>query len=94
VVVGVVADVLEVVVFSAGADALLGVGSAGRIVGGLLGAEEVGDELVHPGVREEESGGLRQEGGRGHGGVAFFLKEIEEALSDVCRSHDVGASRP
>ena len=94
VVVGVVADVLEVVMLSSGADAFLGVGGAWWGVGGLFGAEEVGDELVHPGIGEEEPGGLGQEGGGGHGGVLLFLKKIEEALSDLCGSHDVGSSRP
>ena len=56
VVVGVVADVFEVVVFTAGADALLRVGCAGWAVGCRLAAEKVGHELVHPGVGEEQSG--------------------------------------
>ena len=56
VVVGVVADVFEVVVFASGADALLRVGCAGWAVGCRLAAEKVGHELVHPGVGEEQSG--------------------------------------
>ena len=59
--VGVVADILKVVVLAAGADALLGVGGAGGIVGGFFGAEEIGHELVHPGIGEEEPGRLRQD---------------------------------
>jgi hypothetical protein len=60
VVVGVEADVLEVVVLAAGADALLGVGGAFPR-GGLV-AEEVGHELVHAGVGEQQVGGGRHQG--------------------------------
>jgi hypothetical protein len=69
-VVGVEADVLEVVVFAAGADAFLGVGGAGVFgwadagpfgdVGGAI-AEEDGHELVHAGVGEEQAGRVRQQ---------------------------------
>ena len=90
VVVGVVADILEVVVFAAGADALLGIGCAGRIVGSLFGAEEVGHELVHPGIGEEEARGLGEDGSGGHDGVLLFLKELEEACANLSRSHDGG----
>ena len=93
VVVGVVADILEVVVLAAGADAFLGIGRAGRVVGSLLGAEEIGHKLVHPGVREEEPGRLRQDGSRGDDGVLFFLKEIQEAIANLSRCH-VGALGP
>jgi len=37
VVVGVVADILQVIVFAAGADAFLGIGGPGRVVGGFFG---------------------------------------------------------
>ena len=59
VVVGVVADVLEVVVFPAGADAFLGVGDA--LPGCDLVAEEIGHELVHAGVRKQQVGRGRQQ---------------------------------
>ena len=61
VVIGVVADILEVVVFAAGADALLGIGGARWIVGGFFDAEEIGDERVHPGIREQQAGRLREQ---------------------------------
>ncbi len=62
VVVGVVSDILEVVVLTASANALLGIcGTRGRI-GGCLFAEEVGHELVHAGIGEEQSGRLWQQG--------------------------------
>jgi hypothetical protein len=60
VVVGIETDVLEVVVLAAGADAFLGVGHA-LPRGGLV-AEEVGHELVHAGVREQQVGGGRHQG--------------------------------
>lgn len=93
VVVGVVTDVLEVVVFAAGAEALLGVGGTGGGVGGLFGAEEVGDELVHPGVYEHKSVAGRRswkERGARHDGVLLFFKEVEEAGADLCGGHDGG----
>ena len=96
VVVGVVADVLEVVVFAAGADAFLGVGGAGVLGGagagpfgdvGLFVTEEDGHELVHAGVGEEESGRVRQERGRRDDRVALGGEEIEEGLADLGGGH-------
>ena len=59
----------------------------GGIVGGLLGAEEIGDELVHPGIGEEQARRLRQQRGRGHDGVLLLLEEIEEGLPDFGGGH-------
>src|ERR1035441_9147142 len=53
VVIGVEADVVEVVVLAAGADALLRVRRATGRVGALGLAKEDGHELVHAGVREQ-----------------------------------------
>ena len=78
VVVGVVTDILEVVMFAAGADALLCVGRAGRIVGGFFDAEKIGHEGIHAGVGEKQSGRLRQQRCRGHDAVLFLAEEIEE----------------
>ena len=50
--IGVLADVVEVVVFAAGADALLRIG--GALVGPVAGAEEDVLELVHAGVGEQQ----------------------------------------
>ena len=69
--VGVEADVFEVVVFAAGADTLLGVCGAARSVGALFRAEEDGHELVHPGVGEEQVWRFGQEAGGRHNGVLF-----------------------
>ncbi len=85
VVVGIEADVLEVVVFAAGADAFLGVSGAGvlrRADAGPFGdvgrsiAEEDGHELVHAGVREEQPGGIRQQRRRRHDRVRLLGEEI------------------
>ena len=54
VVIGIVADIIKVVVLASGADAFLRIGGPRRIVGSGLGAEEIGNELVHPRVREEQ----------------------------------------
>ena len=56
VVIGVVADVLEVVVFAAGADALLGIRGAGRGVGSFFDAKEERDEGIHPGICKQQPG--------------------------------------
>ena len=55
VVVGVIADILKVVVFAAGADAFLGIGSAWRIVGSFLSAKEVRNKLIHSRICKKES---------------------------------------
>ena len=80
--VGVIAHILEVVVFAAGADALLRVGGARWVVGGGFGAEEIRNKLIHPRVGEQQIRGGRHEGGRGHNGVLFFFEKIEEGLPD------------
>ena len=91
VVVGIQPNVLEVVVFAAGANAFLrvrraGVGScdrprpAGDI--GLGIAEKDGDELVHPRIGKQQIRRVRHQAGRRHGRVAFLPEEIEEALAD------------
>ena len=47
-------DILEIVMFSAGANALLRVGHARRIPLRFLLAEKDRHELVHAGIREEQ----------------------------------------
>ena len=89
VVIGVVADILEVVVFAAGADALLRVGCAGWIVGGFFDAEEIRHEGIHAGVGEEQSGRLRQQRCGWHDAVLFLAKEIEEGIADLGGGHGV-----
>ena len=61
VVVGVQANVFEVVMLTAGADALLGIGGAAGGIRALRLAKEDRDELVHPGVGEEEIRGVRHQ---------------------------------
>ena len=78
--IGVEADVVEVVVFAAGADALLGVGGAGLAdMEPVLWPRKIGHELVHAGVREQAdsaSPGSRLE--EGTMVCCFSLEEIEE----------------
>ena len=85
-------DVIEVVVFAAGADALLGVGGAGVGAGdgaapgahvGAALAEEDGHELVHAGVGEQQIRRVGHERRRRHDGVLFLAEEIEELLADL-----------
>ena len=87
VVIGVEADVLEVVVLAAGADALLRVGGARGRVGARRLAEEDGHELVHARVGEEQIGRVGQQRAGGNDGVLLFLEEIEEGLADVGGGH-------
>ena len=87
--ISVVADVFEVVVFATCTDALLGISGTGRIIGRFLGAEEVGHELIHPRVREEQIRGSGHQRSRGHGGVPFGSKEIEEGLADLGGGHGI-----
>ena len=98
VVIGVEADVFQVIVLAAGADALLRVGGAGGAsgerpgplvnVGGAL-VEENGVELVHAGVGEEQAGGIGHEAGGGHDGVALGFEKIQEGLSNLSRRHSL-----
>jgi hypothetical protein len=83
VVVGVLADVVEVVVLAAGADAFLRVGGAG--IRRLLGAQEVRLELVHAGVGEQERLVAARHHRRGrHERVAVLLaKKVDELLANL-----------
>ena len=93
VVVGVQADVFEVVMLTARADALLGVGSPARGVRALRLAEEDRDELVHPGVGEEQVRGVRHQARRLDDRVLLRFEEIEEGLADLGGGHGTGKRR-
>src|SRR5439155_7471228 len=85
VMVGVLADVFEVVMLTAGADTLLAVHSSPVRTG--AGAEKHVLELVHPGIREEERRVLERYHARGrHRRVAVLLhEEINELLTNLVR---------
>src|SRR4029450_11532566 len=52
-------------------------------------SEEIRDELVHPGVRQQQSGLRRWDQGRGrHAAVPSLLEEAKEALADLPALHD------
>ena len=87
VVVGILAHILEVVVLTSRPDALLGVGGPGRGVGRFFRAEKVGNELVHPRIGEEQSGGLREERRGWHNGVPLLFKEVQKALANFRGGH-------
>ncbi len=77
-----VADVLEVVVLAAGAQA--GLDRGGAHVGAAVAAEEHVLELDHAGVREHQGRVVaRHQRTGGHDGVALGREEIEERLADV-----------
>ena len=63
VVIGVEADILQIVVRAARADAFLGVGCPRGSVGAGSGAQEDRHELVHASIREEEIGRAGQQAG-------------------------------
>ena len=88
VVVVVLADILEVVVFASGPDALLAVGDPAAVAARLsrVSAQHV-LELVHPRVDEEQRGVVMgDDGAAGHVRVAVLLDEvIDEPLADLCR---------
>ena len=102
VVIGVEADVIEVVVFAAGADALLRVGGARRQSGngagpfvhvGLPLAEEDRDELVHARVGEQEIWRIGQQARRRHNRVLLRLEEVEKRLADFSTGHQYQTER-
>ena len=75
------ADVFEIVVLAAGADAFLAGG--GALVVALLEAEEDILELVHPGVGEEQRGIVRRdERGAAHDAVAALFEEFQKCFAD------------
>jgi len=81
-----VADVFEVVVLAAGADAFLGGGSA-RVVA-LFQSEEGVLELVHACVGEQEGGIIRGDERPGaNDAVSAGGKEVEKALSGFVACH-------
>ena len=90
VVIGVVADVLEVVVFSASTYAFLGVSRARWIVGSFFDAEEIRHKGIHPRIGEKQARRLRQQRRGGHDGVLFFSEKIEEGLADFRGGHGAG----
>ena len=81
-----VADVLEIVVLAAGAQAALRRGRA--LIRTLVLAEEHVLELHHPGVDEQQRGIVRRhERARGHDRVALRAEILEEARADLVRLH-------
>ena len=84
-VVGVESDVFQVVVLASGPDAVLGV--RGPRVGSLLVAKEIGNELVHPGIGEEQVRGFREKRSRRNDLMLLRLEEIKKGLTDFPSFH-------
>ena len=79
--VGVLADLFQVVVLAADADALLAVDRPGALRRPQ--SEEDVLELVHARVGEQQRlVAVRHDGRAGHEGVSFAEKELDETLSD------------
>ena len=83
------ADVFEIVVLAAGADAFLAGG--GAVVVALLEAEENVLELIHPGVGEEQRGIVRgDERGAAHDAVAALLEEAQKCFPRFVAGQEPG----
>ena len=81
-----VADVFEIVVLPAGANAFLRGGSAG-VIAGFETLENL-FELVHARVGEEQSGVIAgDERTAAHDAMAAGVEEVEKALADVVTGH-------
>ena len=87
VVIGIEADIFQIVVFAAGSDAFLGVGRAPRGVGAFDLSKEDRDKLIHAGIGEQEVRRVGQQRGGRHNGVLLRFEEIEEALPDLGCGH-------
>ena len=83
------ADIFEVVMLAAGADAFLA--SGGAVVVALLDAEENILELVHPGVGEEQRGIVGGDERRAaHDSVAALLKKPQKHFARFVSGEEVG----
>jgi hypothetical protein len=83
-----VADLFEVVVFAAGADALLARGGATIAVGRLFHAEEDFLELDHAGVGEEQRRVIARDEGAGLANRVLLFREVgEEFCADFGGKH-------
>ncbi len=81
-----VADVFQIVMLAAGADALLGRGGAGVVA--LFEALENLLELVHAGVGEEQRGVVGgQKGTAAHDTMPAGVEEVEKTLTDIVTGH-------
>ena len=87
VVISIEADIVEVVVFAAGADTLLRVRRATRNVRTFCLSEKNRDELVHAGIGEQKVRRVGHERTRRNYGVLFRLEEVEERLADLRGCH-------
>ena len=87
VVIGIEADIFQIVMFTAGSDAFLSVGSAPWGVGAFDLSEEDRDKLIHTGIGEQEVRRVGQQRGGRHNGVLLRFEEIEEALPDLGCGH-------
>ena len=76
--IGVEPDVLEIVMFSASADAFLRVNHAWRFPWRLLKKKKNRHELVHAGIREQQMRRVGKKRRRWHNGVLFLAEEIEK----------------
>ncbi len=86
-VIGVEADIVEIVMLTTGADALLRVRRASGRVGAFGLAEKNRDELVHASVREQQVRRVGHERTRRDNGVRPRLEEVEERLADLRAGH-------
>jgi len=98
VVIGVQADVIQIVVFATSTDALLGVCGPSikcRNRTGPLGdisfsfAQENWNELIHASIGEQQVGAVRHEAGAGNDRVLLGTEEVQERLADLGGRHGI-----
>ena len=90
VVVGILPHILQVIVFAAGADALLRVRGTGGFPRRGPDTQEVRHKLVHAGIGEEQAGTLRHQRCGGYNGVLLLTEKIKETLANLrCGHHNV-----
>jgi len=83
VMIGVEADVFEVVVFATGTDTFLSISGAAGLVRAVGLAEKNRHKLVHPGIREQQIRRVGQQAARRDDRVLFLVEEVEKRLTNL-----------
>jgi len=87
------ADIFEIIVLAAGADAFLG--RRGARVFALLQAQENVLELIHPGVGEQQRGIVDWHKGRtAHDAMSAIGEKFQKCAADFVAGHRERDSRP
>src|SRR5215469_11636182 len=71
-------DIIEVIMFTAGSDAFLGIGHSRGCIRRFLLAKKIGYELVHARVREKQIWSTGEQARGRHNRVLFFAEKIQK----------------